>query len=191
MRQTTRTYEGRIPAKAMVEGGVLWIPVDHHIEGVFENHEAHTTITFAQAEGDLAESTLVLTDEYRELQERANQPPTPEEYFALQELPSPPSTVDAPQERGEWQFYWHGRELLASRIPSAKLPRPTFYRLYSRDEQLTLQTALDLFERAVVEHGHLRIRIKDINNKIRENINLLKKELSAIYHRENASEAGR
>ena len=177
MKQMTRTYEGRVPAKAVVENGALWVPIEHHIEGVFENRETYTTITFAQAEGTLAESTLALAEEYRELQQQADQAPDPSEFFSLQEITSPPSTVDSPIERGEWQFYWHDNELMASRIPSASEPRPAFYRLSAQFDETTLQETLDRFERAVVNHGHMRIRLKEINSKIRNNISAIKTSL--------------
>jgi hypothetical protein len=174
MKQMTRTYEGRVPAKAIIEKGALWVPIEHHIEGVFENSEAYTTITFTQAEGDLAESTLSLAEAYRDLLKQIDHPPKPSDFFILQEISSPPTTLEAPLERGEWQFYWHGNELITSSLPSASASRQTFYRLHPRLDEMPLQEALDHFERAVVQHGHLRIRVKEINAKIRDNIKVIK-----------------
>ncbi|WP_156817301.1 hypothetical protein [Modicisalibacter luteus] len=181
----TRTYEGRVPAKAVLENGALWVPIEHHIAGVFENGETSTKITFAQAEGALAETTLSLAEEYRELLKQADRPPKPEDHFTLHELSPPPTTLEAPIERGEWQFYWHGNELITSPIPSASAPRQTFYRLLPRFDEMTLQDALDRFERDVVNHGHLRIRVKEINIKIRDNVKAIKNDI--LVHAENGS----
>lgn len=174
-KQLTRAYQGRIPAKAMIENGVLWVPIAHHIDGVFENRETCTTITFERAEGELAEETLSLADEYRTLREQAERQPHPGEYFTLKEISTLPQGIGEPVERAGWQVYTPGDAIYASHSDDTQgQPHILYYRLEPRDAEIPAREALERFERSIVEHGRLRIRLKQVNEQMRQNANTLR-----------------
>lgn len=177
----TRTYEGRVPAKPLIEKGVLWIPVQHHIEGVFENREGVTTVTFAQAEGELAEATLALANEFRDLREQIASPPHPGDYFSLQLISALPATLSDPVERAGWQFYTvdDDEAFYASQPPSPNNPQIAYYRLTAKDNNTNLRAAMDIFERAIVDQGHARIKLKQLDARMRENTTLLRRQMES------------
>jgi hypothetical protein len=175
----TRTYEGRVPAKPLIENGVLWIPVQHHIEGVFENRAGVTTVTFAQATGTLADDTLALANEFRSLREQIDTPPHPGDYFAMKPISALPSTLNEPVERAGWQFYTANDEKVfyASQPPSQDNPQIAYYCLSSPSEDTPLPVAMDAFERAIVEQGHSRIKLKQLDARMRENTMTLRLQM--------------
>ncbi|MHB0774805.1 hypothetical protein [Halomonas sp. WWR20] len=175
----TRTYAGRVPAKPMIEGGALWVPVEHHIEGVFENAEAVTTVTFEQAQGELAEEALALAQQYRTLRERLDtQEPHPRHHFEMQAITVLPSGIGDPVERGGWQLYTPGEELYASRSQLEQgRYRVLYYRLTPKVPGTLLHEALEQFELAIVTHGRMRIELKEINTRMGRNANELKRRM--------------
>ncbi|MEC9483475.1 MAG: hypothetical protein UMU75_09180 [Halomonas sp.] len=181
MESLTRTYEGRVPARPMIERGALWIPVAHHVEGVFENRQdTCTTVTFIHATGPLAEETLALAETYKSLRQQTQQAPCPQDYFVMHAIAALPSPLNEPFERAGWQFYRDGPtgELYASQPPEQS--RIAFFRLAPKDDSATLQTALDAFERAIVNQGHKRIRLKEVDAAMRKNADLLKRHLADV-----------
>lgn len=175
-QRITRTYEGRVPAQPMVEDGVLWVPVAHHIDGVFENRDTFTTVTFAQAEGALAEETLALIDEYRTLSRRVESKPHPGEHFELHPTQALPSWLGEPVERAGWQVYTPGETLYASHVAQGT-QQVTWYRLSPKVAGTTSRNALEQFERAIVEHGRTHIKLKQIIAQMNANANTLKQQL--------------
>lgn len=175
-QRITRTYEGRVPARPMIEQGVLWVPVAHHIDGVFENRATFTTVTFEQAEGALAEETLALSDEYRTLSRQVERRPHPGDHFELHPLQALPSWLGDPVERAGWQVYTPGETLYASHVAQGT-QHVTWYRLTPKAADATSRDALEQFERAIVEHGRTHIRLKQINAQLNANANTLQQQL--------------
>ncbi|GAB2788992.1 hypothetical protein GCM10027040_14010 [Halomonas shantousis] len=177
-KRMTRTYEGRMPAQPMIEQGALWIPVEHHIEGVFENVDGVTTITYEQAEGALAEETLALAQQYRTLSEQADRKPHPEDFFAMQAVTTLPSDLGEPVERSGWQLYSAGEAFYASynQFEQGQY-RMLYYRLTPKTPDGSLNEARGRFERAIVTHGHKRIELKEINTRMGRNANELKRHM--------------
>lgn len=179
LQRMTRTYEGRVPAKPLIEQGILWIPVVHHVADVFENKDTHTTVTFAQAEGQLADETLALADEYRVLRQQIEHPPHPAKHFEMHAVPTLPSWVGDPVERAGWQVYTPGDEFYASHSDvSQGHPRIFYYRLTARQAGVAPHDALAQFEAAVVAHGRTRIKLKQVNAQMRTNANTLKARMA-------------
>ncbi|WP_043527394.1 hypothetical protein [Litchfieldella xinjiangensis] len=176
--RVTYTYEGRVPAKPRIEQGELWIPVAHHIEGVFENRDNVTTITYERAEGELADETLKLAEEYRALHAQTEHTPHPEVAFSLETLPTLPQGLDAPIERAGWQIYRTEDTLYASHSsPAEGQAQVAYYRLHPKDDDASLSEALERFERAIVEHGRKRIRLKQVNTQMQRNAETLRSHM--------------
>ncbi|QJQ96764.1 MULTISPECIES: hypothetical protein [Halomonadaceae] len=171
----TRTYEGRMPAKPLIEQSTLWLPVEHHIEGVFENREAQTTVTYAMAQGALAEETLALAEEYQRLHRQAKCCPDPSQYFVMQEMPSLPSEIGTPVERAGWQLYAWGDEMYASR-PLTQSAHVAYYQFLPKRPAHSCAEALGHFEAEIVAHGRVRIRLQQTNEQMRTNARVLRNQ---------------